>query len=147
MLHYAPIVVANRSIERYKMNKKFLALALLTIATVNARVSESQKTWGVSEEDFRYASTPKAYGLATIAGAALGLMKVGPNANIYEMGKGALIGILTVNGWTILVRETADPEIVNEFVGKVIKYGGAAIVTGYIGNAVWNSVFTQASRT
>lgn len=139
-------VVFNRSIERYRMNKKFLALALLTVAIVNARPDQT-RTWGTDKEDSYYASAPKAYGLATIAGAALGLLKVGPNANIYEMGKGALVGILTVNGWTILVRETADPEIVNEFAGKVIKYGGAAIVAGYIGNAVWNSVFTQAKRS
>lgn len=116
------------------MNKKILALALLAVLTIDARRPDL-------EEEDDCITGEKAYGLATIVGAAGGLVRVGKDASIYDMGRGALVGMLTVNGWTILVRETADPKIVNAYVGKVLKYGGTAIVAGFVGNAVWNAVF------
>lgn len=125
------------------MKKQLLMLAL--IATTFAGVSADhygRRDWGNDDWNApKKASRGKTYGLATVAGVAGGMLCVKNKGNLIELGLGALIGAFTVNGYAVIVRETADPVIVNEFIGLLIKHGSAAAIALITGNAVWQSTF------
>ncbi len=111
MLHCAPIVVVNRNKERYRMNKKFLALALLTVATVNAR-SET-KTWGTADD-----------------------LEQVRESNEANASMGAVIGAVVAGAHALATGKNKDESLLMMAKGAVCG-AGAAVVSKLVGDGGW----------